>query len=153
MGERSGGAALHIKPPEKDNTMVSTELNMLTFAIFLGLAQLLLATHLETKTRGLAWNLSNRDNANEPLPGLPGRVKRAHQNFLETFPFFIAAVACVQMSGLGDNLSSLGAILYFTARLIYFPIYAMGITVIRSLVWVASLIGIVMVASSMLINL
>ncbi|MBX3017268.1 MAG: MAPEG family protein [Bdellovibrionaceae bacterium] len=132
--------------------MVSTELNMLTFSIFLGIVQLLLATQLETRARGVAWNLSNRDVPPEPLPGLAGRVKRAHQNFLETFPFFVAAVACVQMSGLGDNLSAFGAILYFTARLIYFPVYAMGIMVVRSLAWAASLLGIVLIAASMFIN-
>lgn len=133
--------------------MVSTELNMLTFSIFLGILQLLVATHLETKARGVAWNLSNREGSSEPLTGLPGRVKRAHQNFLETFPLFVAAVACVQMSGLGDQLSAIGAVVYFSARLIYFPVYAMGITVIRSLLWFVSLVGIVMVAASMFINL
>lgn len=131
--------------------MVSVEINMLTLSIFLGILQLLVATHLETRARGIAWNLSNRGGEEPPLTGVAGRVKRAHQNFMETFPLFVAAVAVVQMSGLGDALSSAGAITYFIARLAYFPIYAMGVTVVRSLVWLISLIGIVMVTVSMFV--
>jgi uncharacterized MAPEG superfamily protein len=129
--------------------MVSVEVNMLTLAVLLGIFQLLLATQLETQQRGLRWNLSNRDENPPPLTGLAGRVKRAHQNFLETFPFFVGAVAVVQMAGLGDNLSSSGAILYLVSRVAYLGVYAVGITVVRSALWMLSLIGLLMVTLSM----
>jgi uncharacterized MAPEG superfamily protein len=41
--------------------------------------------------------------------------------------------------------SALGAQIYFWARAVYIPIYAAGIPVARTLVWAASIVGLVMV--------
>jgi uncharacterized MAPEG superfamily protein len=39
----------------------------------------------------------------------------------------------------------LGAQLYFWARIAFVPVYALGIPVVRTLVWTVSLVGIVLV--------
>jgi uncharacterized MAPEG superfamily protein len=38
-----------------------------------------------------------------------------------------------------------GAQLYFWARVVYVPVYAAGIPVARTIVWTASIVGLVMV--------
>ena len=100
---------------------------------------------LSTMQRGLKWNLSSRDQKAPELSGVASRMERAFKNFLETFPFFIAAILMVQFTQMQDSNSMLGAQLYFWARLLYIPIYAAGITVIRTLVWGVSFIGLIMV--------
>jgi uncharacterized MAPEG superfamily protein len=124
---------------------MGTELQMLAWAIALGLVHLMLDATLKTSQRGLAWNASSRDGTPKPLEGVAGRVNRGFQNFLETFPMFAAAVLAVVLLDRGDAQTALGAQLYFWARLAYIPAYASGIPYVRSAIWAVSLVGILMV--------
>ena len=71
-------------------------------------------------------------------------------NFLETFPFFAAAVLAVAVTGGSDTLTVLGAQLYFWSRVVYLPLYLAGIPYLRSLVWAFSLLGMLMVLGGLL---
>ena len=42
------------------------------------------------------------------MGGVGGRWEPAHSNFLETFPYFVAAVVVVTISGQADRVSFLG---------------------------------------------
>jgi uncharacterized MAPEG superfamily protein len=121
---------------------------LLALSILLGLFQVLLAGALVTASRGTKWNVGNRDAEPGPVSVHAGRADRASRNFLETFPFFAAAVVCAIAMARGGHLAVLGAQLYFWARLLYLPIYILGIPVLRSLVWVVSLVGILMVVAA-----
>jgi uncharacterized MAPEG superfamily protein len=119
--------------------------SLLALSILLGLVHVLVAAALVTRARGAAWNIGNRDGEAPPLPPHAARAQRAAANFLETFPFFAAAVvAALAMQRTGSQVE-LGAQLYFWARLAYLPIYIIGIPGLRSLVWGISLAGILMV--------
>ena len=123
----------------------STEMEMLWLSIVLGIVQLLVATLLSVSARGMPWGLGSRDN-NAPPMGLRGaRIERAYRNFMETFAFFAAAVLIVQVLNKHSPSTVIGAQVYFWARLVYVPVYALGIPFVRTLVWAASLIGIGMV--------
>lgn len=125
--------------------MFSSVPSLLVLSILLGLVYVLVAGVLATHTRGLAWNIGNRDGGSAPLPPHAARAQRAAGNFLETFPFFAAAVvAALAMQRTGSQVE-LGAQLYFFARLAYLPIYIIGIPVVRSVVWGVSLAGILLV--------
>jgi uncharacterized MAPEG superfamily protein len=128
---------------------MTTELQMLAWTIVLGLVQLFLDASLKTSQRGLAWNAGPRDGATRPLDGVAGRVNRAFNNFLETFPMFAAAVLAVVVSGRAGERAALGAQVYFWARVAYVPAYAAGIPYVRSLIWGISLLGILMVLSAL----
>jgi uncharacterized MAPEG superfamily protein len=120
-------------------------MNYLFLSSILGLVHIGLSAAFSTKERGLQWNLSARDNVKPALTGVAGRLDRASSNFRETFPFFLAAI----LVGLIQNKQSaqleLGSQLYFFARVLYLPLYALGIPYIRSLAWFASIAGILMV--------
>ena len=120
------------------------EIQMLGWAIVLGLVQVMIAAGAVTRERGLAWNASARDGVPPPPGPLAARLQRAQANFLETFPFFAAAVLAVVLTQRQDATTALAVQLYFWARLIYVPLYAAGIPYVRSLVWVVSLLGIVL---------
>ena len=46
--------------------------------------------------------------------------------------------------------TAIGAHLYFWGRLIYVPLYAAGIPVVRTLVWVGATLGLVLVIAGLL---
>ncbi len=121
------------------------EMKMLAWAMVLGLVQIAIAATLGTQQRGLGWNVSARDGVPAPLTGLAGRLDRASRNFLETFPFFAAAVLAVVALQAGNAQTALGAQVYFWARLAYVPLYGMGIAYVRTAIWAVSMVGLVMV--------
>lgn len=128
---------------------MTIEIQMLAWAIALGLAQLLIDATLVTWQRGLKWNVSARDGAPAPLTGVAARVHRAFRNFLETFPFFMAAVLAVVATGRTSADTALGVQLYFWARVVYVPLYAAGIPYVRTLVWAVSFWGLIKVLAAL----
>jgi uncharacterized MAPEG superfamily protein len=126
----------------------SIELQMLFCSVLLGLAQLLAAAMLSTRDKGVAHNLSPRDDQGAPVSVLTGRMQRAFANFKETFAFFAAAVLLVTILGRESELSAWGAQIYFWARLAYVPVYAAGIPGLRSAIWTVSLVGLLLVLAS-----
>ncbi len=123
----------------------SVELQAVFCAILLGIVQMVLATLAAVTARGLPWAAGPRDGAAAPLGTYGGRLDRAYRNFLETFPFFLGAVLLAHALGKSTHSSQLGAELYLWGRLLYVPAYVIGIPFIRTLIWAASFVGIVMV--------
>jgi uncharacterized MAPEG superfamily protein len=121
---------------------MSVELTMLAWSVALGFGYVFLAAFLGTHQRGLKWNASNRDGEPQPLTGFAARAARANQNFLETFPFFAAAVLAVVVAQHTTPQTALGAKIYFWSRLAYLPIYVVGIPYLRTAVWALSFWGI-----------
>jgi len=126
-------------------SIMEIEIRYLAWAIVLGFAQLLLASALITRQRGLAWDVGPRDGEAGPLPPLAGRAQRAQHNFLETFPFFAAAVLAVAWSERTDAYTALGVQLYFWSRLAYVPLYLSGVRYLRSLAWTLAMAGLALV--------
>jgi len=124
---------------------MTTELCMLLWSAVLGLVQIALAATCSVGQRGLGWAASARDEIKPPLAGIGGRLDRARANFLETFPLFNAVVLAAQLLQHHDATTVLGAQLYFWARLAYVPVYAAGVPYLRTLIWTASIVGIVLV--------
>ena len=129
-------------------TTQSIEMQMLFCAIALGLIQLLLAVLPSVFERGMPWALGPRDGAWPALGKYGARLDRTYRNFLETFPFFAAAVLLAYALQKTDAHSALGAQIYVWARLLYIPAYVLGIPFLRTLIWAASLAGILMVLSA-----
>jgi uncharacterized MAPEG superfamily protein len=127
---------------------MNLELAMLVASCVLCLIQIIIASHAGSLRRGYRWAASARDTELPPLTGVEGRLERALRNFLETFPVFVAAVLLVHSLGHEGPLSKWGAVLYFTARLVYVPLYAAGVPIVRSLVWNVAFIGIVLLLTA-----
>ena len=96
----------------------------------------------EWTPEGIKLGLSNRDNLPEPTP-LGGRAVRAATNTLEGFVLFVALALTAHAAGLGDE-ATLGAQIFFWARVVYLPVYWAGITYVRSLVWGVGIAGLAM---------
>ncbi|EAQ04317.1 putative membrane protein [Pseudooceanicola batsensis HTCC2597] len=118
---------------------------ILVLSCLLGLVHIFAAITVETRIRGTDWNAGPRDAPAPDLPPIVGRLHRAQDNFLETFPFFAALLLACMIAGTSDWRVTAGGWIYLLARAIYLPLYARGTPKVRSLVWAISLLGILMV--------
>ena len=123
---------------------MGTELEMLLWAVVLGLAQLAIAASANTGQRGFSWGVGARDEM-PPVSPVTGRLDRAFKNYLETFGFFAVGVLLLHATGKANAQSAMGAQIYFWARVVYMPAYAVGVPFLRTVVWAAAMVGIVMV--------
>jgi uncharacterized MAPEG superfamily protein len=71
-------------------------------------------------------------------------------NLFETLPLFIASILVVHVENLEGPMTYWGAMMYFWSRVIYVPLYAMGIPYLRTLVWVIGIIGLIFLIISIL---
>lgn len=124
---------------------MSTELSILAWTLVLALIQVLLPSVVRTRETGIGYNASARDQPGPPQRKITGRLFRAQANLFETLPVFAAAILIVHVAGRENVLSLYGAWIYLIARVVYVPLYAAGIPFLRSLAWVGSIVGILLV--------
>ncbi|MCW5626368.1 MAG: MAPEG family protein [Burkholderiales bacterium] len=124
---------------------MTLELQCLAWLLVLAIVQIFAAARAKTHQYGVKWNMSARDGELPPLNPLAARLVRAQANLFETLPLFAAAILIVSIAGRTGTLTAVGAVLYLAARVVYVPLYAAGIPVVRTVVWLASVAGLVMV--------
>jgi uncharacterized MAPEG superfamily protein len=93
---------------------------------------------------GLGVLAGNRDGL-QPLVGFAGRARRAHRNMLENLPLFIALVFIAVTSTKANATTLLGCELFFWGRLAHWVIYLIGIPWLRTLAWLVSIIGLIVI--------
>ena len=124
---------------------VAIELKLLMAAIVIGVVQLLWAAGAARAQQDLKWAAGPRDTP-MPLAGVAARLQRAFWNFVETFPFFAAAILADAAAGrLGSTLTIWGSGLYVAGRAVYPLLYATAVPLARTLAWFVSMVGLVMV--------
>ena len=121
------------------------EIRMLWASALLGLVQLMTAFLFSIRARGMPWALGARDESGVPVGKIGARLERAYRNFLETFPIFAALVLIGNGMDRHTATTVWGAQLYFCGRVLYVPLYAFGIPVVRSLAFAAAIAGIVVI--------
>jgi len=130
--------------------VVPFESQMLAYSALLGLIHILLAAHSSSRQRGYRWAAGPRDEPVAALTGIAGRLARAQSNFQETFALFAALMIAVIVSGRSGTLSAWGAGLYLAGRIVYLPLYAAGIPLVRSLAWNVATAGIILLLLALL---
>src|SRR4029077_15735838 len=91
--------------------------------IVLGIVHIIIVSHLQSWQRGYRWTASSREQSVAPLTGVAGRAERALRNYLETFPFFAAAILAVTVANTHNWLTVWGAHFYFWGRVVYAILY------------------------------
>lgn len=124
--------------------MLTTELMLLGWSTVLLVFHILLQGQMATRERGTAWNAGPRDEAVKPLGEKAGRAQRALDNFKESYPIFVALALGLAVTGRSGGIGELGAITWFVARLVYIPLYLFGVPYVRSLCWLVSLLGLLL---------
>ncbi len=123
---------------------MSIELKILAWGCVLALVHVFAAGQVRTRQYGTKWNMGARDEVLPPPNLLVGRLTRAQANFFETFPIVIAAILAIEVAHLNSHTTALGAMLWLGARTLYLPLYAAGVPLVRTLVYMVSFVGIVM---------
>lgn len=129
---------------------MSVEMTMLVLSVALGLLQLLIAARSGNSQRGIRWNVGPRDEPPPPVRPLAGRLERAYRNFMETFPFFATVVIVAALVGRHNWATVWGAQAYLAARVVYVFLYAAGVPVVRTLVWLAATLSIILILVAIL---
>ena len=124
---------------------MNAELSALAWGCILALVHIFAAVRVKTRQYGTKWNVGARDEELPPPQPIVGRLARAQANFFETFPIFAAAALIVSLADLADRWTAIGAWLWLGARIVYLPLYAMGLPVVRTIVFLVSVVGIVLV--------
>ena len=99
--------------------------------------------------RGLMYSLSNREETLEHNP-LAHRTDRTASNTIENFVLFLGLSSVAMASAATSPLILQGAELFLLARLVFVPVYYVGIKYVRTLVWLAGVVGLVMMLMGLL---
>ncbi|MBB4838926.1 putative MAPEG superfamily protein [Sphingomonas kyeonggiensis] len=124
--------------------MMRLEMTVLVWSCLLALVHIFGAAQVKTRQYGTKWNMGARDEELPPPAPIVGRMSRAQANFFETFPLAIIAVVALSITGTQTFWTQLGALLWLGGRIVYLPLYAAGVPVLRTIVFLASLAGILM---------
>ena len=129
---------------------MTIELTLLAWTLVLALLQICLAGMLRTQETGTAYNVGPRDQPGPPTRPVTGRVQRAQANLFETLPLFVAAVLIAHVADRDGALTLWGCWMYLIARVVYVPLYAFGIPVARTLVFLVGTTGLGLVLAAIL---
>lgn len=127
---------------------MSVELTVLTAASVWGFVQLVAAAQAANAQYGLKWAATPRDVEMPPLKPIAGRINRNFRNYMETFPFFAAAVLAAQAAGVHNDLTYWGSMTYIGGRIVFTALYISGIPLIRSLFWNIAAFGMLAVLAA-----
>ena len=130
---------------------MAVELLILGWGAVLAVVHILVAIHLKTRQYGRDWNTGARDGETPPLNAVAARLERARDNYLETFPVAIVALAGTVLADRTGTLTAIGGALWLAMRVVYLPLYWTGVPKVRTLVWLASMVGLALALWPLLI--
>lgn len=110
------------------------EIQVLGYAALLQFLQFVVMAVPVNAQLGVAYTGGSRDEQKQPS-GVPGRLKRALDNHFEGLILFTIAVVVVVLGEASTALTERCAWAYLIARIVYVPLYASGVFLLRSLIW------------------
>ena len=119
------------------------ELTYLVYGVILLIAHIVVQASLSDLSKGLGWALGPQDD-NRDQNVIADRVQRALRNYLETFVAYVALALLLAVTEKSSATSTLGAAIWFWARVAYVPAFAFGIPLLRSGIWFVSIAGLVL---------
>ncbi len=120
------------------------ELNLLVWSVVLTVVQMLVAAQAAFNKVGLMGLVGNREGLPE-ITGWGGRAARAHRNMLENLVLFASLVLVAVVAGKTNDMTLLGAQIFFWARLAYAVIFVAGIIWVRTAAWLVSMAGLIVI--------
>jgi len=120
------------------------ELSILVWSVALAFVQVLIAVQGAMMQVGLPALAGNRE-ALPAITGWAGRAQRAQRNMVENLLLFAALVLVAVAAGKTNDMTLLGAQIFFWARVVYTAVYIAGIPWLRTGVWTVSVIGLILI--------
>src|SRR3954462_15807871 len=104
----------------------SADLQLLVWAVALCVVQMIVAVAGATLQVGLPRLAGNREGLGE-MTGWAGRAARAHRNMLESLVLFAVLVLVAHIAGVRNDMTLLGAQLFFWGRVAHAIVYIAGL--------------------------
>ncbi len=120
------------------------EITLLAWSAILAIVHMLVTVQALVNQKGLMTAFGNRENLGE-LAGWGGRAQRANVNMAQNLVVFAAVVLAAVAAGRTNDMTLLGAQLFFWGRLAYAVCYLGGIPYLRTASWLVSIIGIALI--------
>ena len=117
------------------------EVTCLVLALLMWFAHIVAQAAFAGGAMGIPYLAGPRDEKRDPQGVMYPRASRALHNYLENFAPFAAADLGLIATG---HTGGWGATIWIVMRIVYLPIYLAGVSHVRSLVWVLSLVGLLM---------
>lgn len=130
---------------------MTVELLAALVVIALGIVQVVLQAGEFRRVHGVPYANTAQDVPSAvPDSVMLGRLTRALRNLHETLPFFLGIVIILALIGHSTQVTRIAALVFAGARIVYLPLYAMGIPYVRGLVWTFSFVALIVLAVSAL---
>jgi uncharacterized MAPEG superfamily protein len=100
---------------------------------------------LIAKVRGRGFDNANVRPWQAGLSGLPQRAHAAHLNSFEAFPLFAAAVIVARLNGADQGRVDALSVAFVGLRLLFGVLYLADKATLRSLVWLAAMVCVVVI--------
>lgn len=120
------------------------EMALVVWAVLLTVVQAVVAVQGAMMQVGLSALAGNRDGLPE-IKGWAGRAARAHRNMLENLVLFVALVLVAVAADKTNDVTLMGAQIFFWARVVYALVYVAGVPWLRTGVWAVSVVGLAMI--------
>lgn len=127
---------------------MSVELTLLVWTVCLWVLQLLVAVAGGMSQFPPSVLAGNRETPVEGK-GWAGRAQRSNRNLAESLLPFALLVLVANAVGESNATTVMGAQLFFYARVAYAVVYIAGIPWLRTAVWTAGLVGLLMILSQL----
>jgi uncharacterized MAPEG superfamily protein len=126
---------------------MTTELAMAAVIAALGLFQVAWGAFEYRRVHGVVYANTARDTGpSQSDSKLLGRLTRAEANLLATAPYFIALAVVISVAGVSSGTTRIAALVFVACRILYLPLYAMGVPNLRGLIWTVSFIALAVMA-------
>lgn len=124
-------------------------ISLLAWSVVLLVFHVGLQGMMSTLELGSAWNAGPRDVEKKSSGKLAGRAARASANFQETYPAFVGLALALAVADDPSGWGLIGAWTWIMFRIAYIPLYLAGVSYVRSLIWLGSLAGLLIMVSAL----
>lgn len=125
--------------------LLSTEMRLLVYSAFLCIIMWMPVILMGIGRFGLVSMVSYPSPSYGELPQWTQRLDRAHKNLVENLAPFAVLVIVAQLTGSLNEMTALGARLFFWARLVQTAGYAAGIPFVRTLAFLVGWAGMMII--------
>jgi uncharacterized MAPEG superfamily protein len=121
-----------------------SELTCLELSVLLWVAHMLCQVLTSRGEFGDPYLFSSRDEQPTPKGLTCGRAARAFRNYVENLVPFVAVDLALIATHHTGGIGAIGATIWIVGRIVYLPIYVLGINYVRTAAWLVSVIGLLM---------
>ena len=118
-----------------------SELTCLSLSVVLWIAHVLIQGGIGNAVYPRGYLATARDKGLKSDNLYYGRATRALANYVENLPPFVALDLGLIVT---NHAGGWGALVWIAARVLYIPLYLLGVPYLRSLAWATSLVGLIM---------